>query len=97
MTDDDKAHVAVARANASKLILEDPLFIEAFDLLDKAYTASWRETPARDVEAREKIWIAQGILGKVRGHLMSVVNDGKVAKKQIDQDFERKKRFQVFG
>lgn len=96
MTDEIKLAQATTRASRAQSLLNDELLKEAFDLLDAAYVKKWRETDARDDDARHKLWQAVNVLGKVRDHLSSVMTNGKVAQYEIDALAERRKRFGVF-
>jgi predicted metal-dependent hydrolase len=49
----------------------------------------------RDTDARERLWQAVNILGKVKDHLAKIVRDGKLAQREIDQLAQRRKRFGI--
>ena len=89
---DDKLQAATARAMRARALLEDELLIEAFDRLDAEYVKAWRETTARDDDARQRLWQAVQVIAKVRDHLRKLVNDGKLAQKEIDALAEKKRR-----
>jgi hypothetical protein len=81
-----------ARAEA---LLRNELLAEAFATLDADYVKAWRATPIRDVDARERLFQAVQILGKLRGHLSAMVANGRLAQREIDALAARKKRFGV--
>lgn len=58
---------------------------EAFALLHQQYVDAWKNTPSRDTEARERLWQAVQILGKVQSHLRQVVDTGKLASQQLEE------------
>lgn len=92
MTDLTKDRARGARAKA---LLEDELLQEAFQTLEASYIDAWRLTHALDAQAREKLFIAVNVIGKVRDHLRNVVQSGNLAAKEIEQmtaEAERKKR-----
>jgi predicted metal-dependent hydrolase len=91
MTDD--APQRSARAAQAKQVLEHELFVEAFTKLEADYIKGWRESHARDTDARERLWQALQILGKVKGHLASYVQDGKLAQREIDLLADRQRPF----
>jgi hypothetical protein len=69
---------------------------EAFTGLEAAYTAAWRASTIDDVAAREKLFLAINIVGKVRDHLTRIVMDGKLAAaelKALAETAERRKRY----
>lgn len=98
MTDEVKLHQDAARASRAKLLLENELLIESFKALEDTYTAAWRNTTIDDVTGREKLFLAINVVGKVREHLNSVITNGVLAKRELDQIAnlaERKKRFGI--
>ncbi len=85
MASEDKLHRDIVRGAQAKALLDNELLTEAFVRLDTDYIAAWRATPARDTDARERLWQATQIVGKVRDHLTAVLNNGKLAQRQIDE------------
>ncbi len=86
------------RGTRAKAILEDDLFKEAIQATEKALIEFWLSTPAKDTDARERIWQAVQTNRKYPNFLLSVMNNGKVAEaelKQLTQEAERKKRFGI--
>lgn len=77
--DEGKAREAAARGARAKALLEEPILKEAFEALEAAYTAGWRASQPRDVEGREKLFLAINIVGKVKDHLLTVLADGELA------------------
>lgn len=84
----------IARAHQAERLLNDPLFQEAFAVVEAEYLDGWRNSPARDTEGRERLWLMLKLLGKVRGHLQTVMETGKLAEKQLTA-IEPKRR--LFG
>jgi hypothetical protein len=71
--------------------------VEAFEALRTSYLVAWETTAARDTDARERLWQAVQIVGKVRAHLKAIVDNGKIAEKEL-QDIERLgERKKLFG
>lgn len=96
MSDEDELSKATARAARAQALLGNELLQEAFDGLEQSYTLAWRSTNIDDVSAREKLFLAINIVGKVRDHLNTVVSNGKLAAselKQIADVAERKKHW----
>jgi hypothetical protein len=93
---EDKLNEALARAARAKLLLEDELLADAFDMLDREYVKAWRESHARDTDARERLWQAVQIVAKVRSHLSSAVSNGKIAQRELDGLAARERR-RLFG
>jgi hypothetical protein len=98
MTDESKLGEAAAKAIRAQDLLDNELFTEAFKGLEDNYTAAWRATTIDDVGAREKLFLAINIVGKVRDHLTAIVTNGKLAQaelKELAQTAERRKRFGI--
>lgn len=97
MPDEDKLAQDTARAARAQALLSNELLDEAFTTLADAYTAAWRSTTVDEVAGREKLYLAINIIGKVKEHLVTIVNDGKLAASQLRelaQTAEREKRWQ---
>lgn len=93
MADDEfSLRRATDRAAKAKQLLESEMFTEAFDALRNEYIRAWLATDPRDSDARERCWVATTVLTKVRGHLSSVISDGKVADRLLADMEEKAKR-----
>jgi hypothetical protein len=42
------------------------------------------KTGVKEVDTREKLWIAYNVVGKVEQHLKSILETGTLAEKQLD-------------
>jgi hypothetical protein len=93
---EDKLQEAIGRAARAQRLVDDELLAEAFDTLDRDYVKAWRESHARDTDARERLWQAVQIVAKVRSHLSTVVNHGKLAQRELDELAARERR-RLFG
>jgi hypothetical protein len=96
MIDEHKLISAAAQADHAQRLLEDEVLTDAFKGLEDSYTAAWRATTIDDVSAREKLFLAINIVGKVRDHLAVMMNNGKLAKAELQalaNIAERSKRF----
>ena len=82
---DDKLQTAIGRGARAQELLRSELLQEVFAKLDTEYIAAWRRTPARDTDARERLWQATQIVGKVKGHLAIIASDGKLAQRELDE------------
>lgn len=81
----DKAQNAINKGAQARMRLDDPLFKEAVNEIRAEYIAQWASTNPKDAEFREKLWTAYNLVGKVCDHLITVMNNGKLAQAQIDQ------------
>lgn len=85
-------------ANRAKEVLENEAFQQAFADIEAEFTKQWKDSPARDQEGREKIWIYLSILNKVKTHLETTLETGKLAQLEIEHRsaMERMKNFLQF-
>lgn len=95
--DEGKLLEAQSRAARAQQLMEDELVVEAFNGLEEAYTLAWRQSSIEDVSAREKLFLAINIVGKVRNHLTAIVNNGKLAQAELKQLAETAERRRLFG
>jgi hypothetical protein len=98
MSDENRLDQAAAKAVRAQDLIDNELLGEAFKGLEDNYTAAWRATTIDDVAAREKLFLAINIVGKVRDHLAAIVANGKLAQaelKELAQVAERRKRFGI--
>ena len=98
MTDESPLDADLRKGRAAERLLADETLTGAFDGLRSEYLKAWEATQARDTDARERLWQAYQIAGKVRTQLAMMASSGKLAQKQIDeiaQMGERKKRFGI--
>jgi len=95
MTDEIALARAGERAARADALMRDELLTEAFTALDRDYTKAWRETAARDTDARERLWQAVQVVAKVRDHLGHVLTNGRLARRELDDLAARRKRFGI--
>jgi len=97
VTDESKLSQDAVKGVRAQKLLDDDILKEAFASLEGSYTAAWRSTTIDDVSGREKLFLAINIVGKVRDHLTSVVNNGKLAATELRilaETAERKMRWE---
>ena len=68
------------RARHANNLLQNTLFIEAFDILKKDLLSRWEHSGSTESEARESIWLAMRLLDRVESHIKSIVETGHMAK-----------------
>lgn len=83
MSDEGKLGKDAARGSRAESLLNDELLNEAFAKLKEGYIQAWQSTRLEDAAGREKLFLAVNIIGKVREHLITVMNDGKVAAAEL--------------
>ena len=92
MTDEIKLQKDAVKGARAKELLEHDLLAEAFTSLEQAYTQAWRLTTIDDVSGREKLFLAINVVGKVRDHLTSIMNNGTLATTELRQLAETAER-----
>ncbi len=84
----------MSRSSQAKLILENDLFKECITTLKKNYSdALFEQTGVNDSHAREKLWLAYQVLGKVENHFKEILETGKLAQKQLSDFHKQGKKF----
>jgi hypothetical protein len=53
--------------------------------MEAAYLADWRSSGLADLEERERVWLAIKVLEEVKRHLRVVIENGVIAKRDIDR------------
>lgn len=76
---------AIRDGQEAERLLAHPLLVEAFDLIEKDIVEQWMNSPARDEEGRQKLWLMQGLLRRLKAQITSVVNEGKVVEATLKQ------------
>lgn len=93
----DQKELDRQRGINARLLLGTPLLVEAFEETRKEYLAAWEKTPVRDKEGREQIWLMVRTLDKVKGHLLTVMEGGKLAERELADLQEKGKLRRLFG
>ena len=66
-------------------VLTSAAFSLAFEQIEQELTEAWKRSPARDAEGREKIYLAQNLLLKVRTKLEAMIQDGNMAQRRLEE------------
>jgi len=84
------------RAARAQALMDNEMLKEAFATLEQQYLKAWRNTgmSQNDTHARERLFQAINIIGKVQEHLNRVIDGGKIAKRQIE-DIELRRQMGV--
>ena len=97
MTDEIKLTMDTQRAARASILLSDPMLVEAFTLLERAYIERWRATHIDDDKGREKLFVAVNVVGKVMDHLNHIISNGKMAAAELDNLARQAERMKRFG
>jgi len=91
MNEEHQLSTELQRGTKAKLLLEDPLLIEAFQKLESEYFDAWKQSSVEATEQREKIWLMYATVSSVQAQLASVIVTGKMAEDQLKVIQQRKK------
>lgn len=83
MADAQKLRQQAERGDRARQILEDPLVVDAFAVLEKQMFDLWRETKAHEEEDRERIYWQAAAYQNFKEILLLAMTNGEVAKKQL--------------
>ena len=66
------------------MLLNDPLLKQAFEDLLETYKNEIFNTNFADDDKRRSLWMAYNMLDKIRGHLQTIMESGKLAQKDLE-------------
>lgn len=73
------------RADRANRILQDEMFVEAFENTRQAIFSQIERTPIRDDEGLKHLRLCLKLLTDVRANLVAVLNDGKLDEFRMEQ------------
>lgn len=76
----------LARGNRAAAIVNDPLFREAIEKLKTDVVGMWADTPTRDKEGRDWLWLHYQVSLKFEQVFMEIMNSGKLAAESLRQN-----------
>lgn len=83
------------RAADAKQLLENPMFVEAWDAVEKHLHMQAITCDSDNAQKALRIVISQQLLAGVKREITRIVNDGVVAEVQLSE-LEQKRRFAIF-
>lgn len=83
--EESRLRTEATRGQRAAELINDPLMQEAFAVLQERFQTEWADSPARDTEGRERIWLMQKLLKNVAAHLAEVATTGQLASIQLEQ------------
>ena len=67
------------------MLLNDPLLKTAFEDLLEIYKQEIFNTKFTEDDKRTYLWVAYNLVDKIRGHLQSIMESGKLTQQELDQ------------
>ena len=83
------------RATDAKHLLEHPMFIEAWDAVEKHLSMQAMTCDSDNAQKALRIVISQQLLAGVKREITRIVQDGVVAEVQLNE-LEQKRKFALF-
>ncbi|MES2187962.1 MAG: hypothetical protein V4505_25650 [Pseudomonadota bacterium] len=65
-------------------VLENEAYIAAFDAIKQELIGKWENSPVRDEDGREKLWLMLWSLNKVQAALSATMDSGKLARAELN-------------
>ena len=81
----DNKEKQVREGKQAEQLLNDPLLKSAFEDLLEVYKTEIFNTKFTESEQRTYLWVAYNLVDKIRGHLRSVMESGKLTQQELDQ------------
>lgn len=85
-----QAHIGQSRGQRAQAILDDPLVVEAFEVLDAQYKQMLLEVPLANPQNLVNVRILIGMVEKFRVHFSEAISTGRIATKTLVDIEERK-------
>ena len=67
------------------MLLNDPLLKQAFEDLLETYKQEIFYTSFTDDDKRRSLWMAYNMVDKIKGHLQTIMESGKLAQKDLER------------
>lgn len=75
----------VERAERARALLDNPLFNEAFEAVEKELVTQWKQNANLGPEGRERCFLMVTLLGQLRQVLTQHMETGEMARVQLQQ------------
>ena len=75
----------IRQGKQAQQLLNDPLLKTAFEDLLEIYKQEIFNTSFTENDKRTYLWVAYNMVDKIRGHLHSVMESGKLTQQELDQ------------
>ena len=76
----------VDRGREAELLLQNPVYADAWEGLRSDLIRDWAHTEPNDVNGRERLWIAVSLLEQLQTKLVQTVNAGRMASEEFDSN-----------
>jgi hypothetical protein len=69
----------ITQGDQARQVLDNPAFAKAFADIEQEHVEAWKNSPARDPDGRETLWMTVKLLHKLRSTLEASMLDGRMA------------------
>ena len=80
----NKIDEQIRKGKQAQVLLQDPLLKTAFEDLLETYRQEIFNTNFTDDDKRRSLWMAYNMLDKIKGHLITIMESGKLAQKDLE-------------
>lgn len=87
----------IYEGNRAREVIENEAYIGAFDAIRQEYTNAWMNSPARDAEGREKLYLMLKLTDKLQATLEAAMTDGKIASMTLEHQAAQDARERAYG
>lgn len=85
VVDEIKEGKILDRGIRAEKLVKDPLLIESFELVKQQLMLKWQQSPVRDKDGREYLYLMIKAANDARGYLEQAIRDGKVVVHSRDE------------
>lgn len=83
----------LARASKARALLTSDIYAESFDAVRAELLRKWEQSPVRDTDGREYLFLMLKALNDAKGYLEQAMNDEKVVIHTLDEQ----RRLKIIG
>lgn len=65
-------------------VIENEVFIDAFEQIQNEVIEQWTNSPARDAEGRERLWTYLQMLKRLQAQLQQTMESGRLARLDLE-------------
>lgn len=76
----------VMRGEQAKAILDNELFIEAWNTVEEGIIQRWKDCGVKDIDSQHELKLMLLVLSEVRRYIQFTAETGQMAKIQLDSD-----------
>lgn len=68
----------------AKEVIENEVFVDAFEQIQNEVIEQWTNSPARDAEGRERLWTYLQMLKRLQAQLQQTMESGQLARLDLE-------------